>query len=518
VNVLVPAAPILIVAIGALLLMLAEAFGAPVKTAEAGEGLGPIDAGAGRSGELALGASVILFAGAIVSLAVWWAGVADASAPGLAPYLVMDRFSLFFCFTLCLGGALSALLAGGYLPEHGMDRGEFFPLILLSTVGSMALAAAGDLLTLFIALETMSLGVYCMIGLRRGSTRASEAALKYFLLGSFAAALLLFGGALLYGATGHTDLVGIGTALRPMLAQPNGGTALAMAGFVLMLVGLAFKVSAVPFHMWTPDAYEGAPTPTTSYMAVAVKSAAFAVLVRVVLTSFGSAELASWGTGWPPVLAVLALLSMTVANLIAGRQTSVKRMLAYSSIAHAGYALVGLIAAAGKPELVSSVLYYMLAYTVSTAGAFGALVLCGSRGAEAVSYADLAGLGKRHPPAALAFSLFLLSLAGSPPTAGFFGKLYVFSAGLKAAPENPFLYVLVVAGLLNSVLGAYYYLRVLVFMYMREPEPGAPVAKPMRSGYVGFALAVAAILVLALGIWPGTSLDVASAATLPGGP
>jgi NADH-quinone oxidoreductase subunit N len=518
VNVLIPAAPILVVAFGALLLMLAEAFGAPAKTAEAGEVA--LDAGAGRSGELALGASVILFAGAIVSLAVWWAGVADTSGSALAPYLVMDRFSLFFCFTLCLGGAFAALFAGGYLPEHGLDRGEFFPLILFATVGSMALAAAGDLLTLFIALETMSLGAYCMIGLRRGSTRASEAALKYFLLGSFAAALLLFGGALLYGATGHTDLAGIGAALRPMVSagQANGATGLALAGVVLMLVGMAFKISAVPFHMWTPDAYEGAPTPTTSFMGTAVKTAGFAVLVRVVITSFGGPELTSWGTGWPPVLAVLAVLSMTVANLIAGRQSSVKRMLAYSSIAHAGYALVGLVAAADKPELAGSVLYYMLAYTVSTAGAFGALVLCGSRGAEAVSYADLAGLGKRHPPAALAFSLFLLSLAGSPPTAGFFGKLYVFSAAVKAAADNPALYVLVVVGLLNSALGAYYYLRVLVFMYMREPEPGAPVAKPMRSGYVGFSLAVAAILVLALGIWPGTSLDIASAAALPGGP
>ncbi|HTQ06601.1 MAG TPA: NADH-quinone oxidoreductase subunit N [Polyangiaceae bacterium] len=514
-NALMPAAPILVVALGALLLMLAEAFGAPAKAVPAGSDLS-VDPTAGRSGELAAVASVVLFAGAIASLALWWAGVADVTSTALAPYLVMDRFSLFFCFTLCVGGGLAALLAGGYLPEHGLDRGEFFPLILFSTVGAMALAAAGDLLTLFVALETMSLGVYCMIGLRRGSTRASEAALKYFLLGSFAAALMLFGGALLYGATGHTDLAGIGTSLRTMVGAPGGGTALAIAGIVLMLVGLAFKVSAVPFHMWTPDAYEGAPTPTTSYMAVAVKSAAFAVLLRVVLTSFGGAELTSWGSGWPPVLAVLAILSMTVANLVAGRQASVKRMLAYSSIAHAGYALVGIVAAANKPELASSVLYYMLAYTVSTVGAFGALVLCGSRGAEAVSYADLAGLGKRHPPAALAFSLFLLSLAGSPPTAGFFGKLYVFSAAMDAAPENPILYYLVVAGLLNSVIGAYYYLRVLVFMYMREPEPGAPVAKPMHSGYVGFAIAVAAILVLLLGLLPGSSLDIARAATLAG--
>jgi NADH-quinone oxidoreductase subunit N len=320
---------------------------------------------------------------------------------------------------------------------------------------------------------------------------------------------MLFGGALLYGATGRTDLAGIGVGLAQNGAAVGGGSSLptAILGVVLVLVGLAFKVSAVPFHMWTPDAYEGAPTPTTTFMAVAVKSAAFAVLLRVALTAFGSPELTSFGAGWPPVLAALALLSMTVANLIAGRQQSIKRMLAYSSIAHAGYALVGVVAAGANPAATGSVLFYLLAYTASTAGAFGALILCGSRGKEAVSYADLAGIGKRHPAAALAFSLFLLSLAGAPPTAGFFGKLYVFSAAVDAE-----LYVLVVAGLLNSVLGAYYYLRVLVYMYMREPEPGAPIATPMRSGYVATALTLAAVLVLALGILPTTSLDAAAAA------
>jgi NADH-quinone oxidoreductase subunit N len=509
VSFLIPAAPLLVVAFGALLLMLAEAFGEPAKV-PGGAGSAVIDAGAGRSGELALGAAVTLFAGAFTSLALWMVGPEKLEGTAaLAPYLIIDRFTLFLCFTLCLGGALAALLAGGYLPEHDLDRGEFFPLILFSTVGAMALAAAGDLLTLFVALETMSLGVYCMIGLRRGSTRAAEAALKYFLLGSFAAALMLFGGALLYGATGHTDLGGIGRTLAQWGSGVGGALALAVSGVVLMLVGLAFKVSAVPFHMWTPDAYEGAPTPTTTFMAVAVKSAAFAILLRVLLTSFGDERLAGWGAGWPPVIAALAILSMTVANLVAGRQASVKRMLAYSSIAHAGYALVGVVAAAGTPTGAPSVLYYLLAYTVSTAGAFGALILCGSRGKEAVSYSDLAGIGKRHPAAALAFALFLLSLSGAPPTAGFFGKLYVFSAAMDAK-----LYTLAIIGLLNSVLGAYYYLRVLVFMYMREPEPGAPTATPMRSGYVATALVLAALLVLLLGIFPGTSLEVAASATL----
>jgi NADH-quinone oxidoreductase subunit N len=501
----------LVVGVGALLLMLAEAFGKPL-AADAGTGV-VLDAGAGRSAELALGSAVCLFAGALVSIGLWWVGPEKLEgAADLAPYLVMDRFSLFFCFTLCLGGGLAALFAGAYLPEHGIDRSEFFPLLLFSTVGAMALAAAGDLLSLFVALETMSLGVYCMIGLRRGSTRASEAALKYFLLGSFAAALMLFGGALLYGATGHTDLEGMGRVIAT-ITYGAGVTAgpLAISGIVLVIVGLAFKVSAVPFHMWTPDAYEGAPTPATAYMAVAVKSAAFAVLLRVLVSAFGDAKVAAWGTGWQTPLWVIALLSMVFANLVAGQQESVKRMLAYSSIAHAGYALVGVVAVSGHPQASASVLYYLLAYTVSTAGAFGALILCGSRGAEAVSYSDLAGVGKRHPAAALAFSLFLLSLAGVPPTAGFFGKLYVFKAAVDSG-----LYWITVIGLVNSVIGAYYYLRVLVFMYMREPEPGAPIATPMRSGYVAVALVIAALLVLLLGVLPGTSLDVAASAAFSG--
>jgi NADH-quinone oxidoreductase subunit N len=422
----------------------------------------------------------------------------------------VDRFTLFFSFVLCLGGGLACLLAGGYLPEHKLERGEFFPLVMFSTVGAMALAAAGDLLSLFIALETMSLGVYCLIGLRRTSARAAEAALKYFLLGSFAAALMLFGGALLYGATGHTDLKGIGEAVGTIgQAGSTVSPTLVLVALALSIAGLAFKVSAVPFHMWTPDAYEGAPTPATSFMAVAVKSAAFAVLLRVLIVAFGDARLMSWGSGWPPVLALMAIVTMTSANVIAGRQDSVKRMLAYSSIAHAGYALVGVVAAMRSETGVASVLFYMMGYTVSTIGAFGALILCGRRGAEAVSYEDLAGVGRRHPAAALAFSFFLLSLAGVPPTAGFFGKFYVFQAAVDSE-----LYKVTVIGLLNSILGAYYYLRVLVFMYMREPEPGAPIATPMKSGMVASALVIAAAFVIVIGLFPDTLLTMARAAGL----
>jgi NADH-quinone oxidoreductase subunit N len=485
--------PLLVVSVGALLLMLAEAFSGP------------------RLNGMALGTAVVLFAGACTAAGVWMVGLDQfPEAASLAPWLLIDHFTLFFDMLLCLGGGLAALLAGGYLHEHKLERGEFYALLLFATLGAMMLASAGDALTLFLALETMSIGAYAMTAFRRASPRSAEGALKYFLLGSFAAALLLYGFALLYGATGHTDLVGIGHAAR----NPSARNPLIVMGALLVLVGLVFKVSAVPFHGWTPDAYEGAPTPATAFMAVAVKAAAFALLVRVLMLSFGDPGWTSWASGWPPVVAMLAALTMTVANLVAGRQESVKRMLAYSSIAHAGYVLVGVTALMREPaQAGGSVLFYLLAYTVSTAGAFGALILCGSEGREAVSYEDLAGLGKRHPAAALAFSFFLLSLAGIPPTAGFFGKWFLFKAAIDSG-----LYSLAILAFVNSVIGAYYYLRVLVYMYMREPAAGAPVAVPMRSGYVGAAIVVSAILVLALGIAPSGYIDAAVlAATFPHG-
>jgi NADH-quinone oxidoreductase subunit N len=478
--------PLLVVGIGALLLMLVEAFSV-------------------RRGGLALGAAVVLFTGAAFAASLWMLGpVATEDASSVAPWLILDHFTLFFDMLLCLGGAIAALLAGGYLREHHIERGEFYALLLFATFGAMMLAAAGDALTLFLGLETMSIGAYAMTAFRRASPRSAEGALKYFLLSSFAAAILVYGFALLYGATGHTDLAGIGAAARSAgLRGP-----LLIFGAALVLVGIVFKLSAVPFHMWAPDAYEGAPTPATTFMAVAVKAGAFAMLLRVLVLSLGDEAWKSWASGWPPVVATLAALTMTVANLIAGRQESVKRMLAYSSIAHAGYALVGVTALVRDPaEAGASVLYYLLAYTVSTAGAFGALILCGSRGREAVSYDDLSGIGKRHPAVALAFSLFLVSLAGVPPTAGFFGKWFVFKAAIDSG-----LYWLTILGFLNSVVAAYYYLRVLVYMYMREPAAGAPVAVPMKSGYVTAALLVSAVLVLVLGLAPTRYLDVAVSA------
>lgn len=481
-------APLLVLGLGALLLMMAEVFSS-------------------TRGGLALGATIVFLAGGVFAGAAWLFGVDKLEgADVLAPWLIVDHFSLFFDVVLCLGGALASLLAGGYLAEHNLERGEFYAILLFSTFGAMMLAAAGDLLTVFLGLETMSLGAYALTAFRRASPRSAEGALKYYLLGSFAAALLLYGFALLYGATGHTDLKGIAEQVGSGTGSP-----LLLLSLGLIVCGLAFKVSAVPFHMWTPDAYEGAPTPATTYMAVVVKGGGFAMMLRVLLVAFGDAGSMSWSSGWPPAIAGVAVLTMTVANLVAGRQESVKRMLAYSSIAHAGYALVGVVATMRSPSMGSAaVLFYLLTYTVSTAGAFGALILCGSRGAEAVSYEDLAGLGRRHPAVALPFGLFLVSLAGIPPTAGFFGKWFIF----RAAMDGGFYWLTIIA-FVNSVIGAYYYLRVLVFMYMREPAAGAPVAMPMRSGYVTAALLVSAILVLALGLMPSGVLDLAvQAATI----
>ena len=493
--------PFLVLGFGALLLMLAEAFASPSSRNRPGDNE---ESARGQ----ALGATMVFLAAGAFAAGVWLFGIDDLEgASTLAPWLMIDRFTVFFEMLLCLGGALASLLAGGYLPEHNLNRGEFYSLLLFSTLGAMMLAAAGDLLTVFLGLETMSIGAYAMTAFRRASSRSAEGGLKYFLLGSFAAAVMLYGFALLYGVTGHTDLAGIGASL----AAGGAKSPFAILALALVLVGLVFKVSAVPFHMWTPDAYEGAPTPATTFMAVAVKSAAFAMMLRILLTSFGTGAWISWASGWPPVIAWISVLTMTVANLIAGRQDSVKRMLAYSSIAHAGYLLLGVVACSRSSQATASILFYLLAYTASTAGAFGALILCGRRGAEAVSYEDLSGIGRRHPGAALPFALFLLSLAGIPPTAGFFGKWFIFRSVIDSG-----FYALAVIALLNSVIGAYYYLRVLVFMYMREPAAGAPVAVPMRSGYVAAALLISAILVIVLGVTPGTTLDMAQTAGLAG--
>ena len=429
------------------------------------------------------------------------------AAPELVTrYLAVDRLGLFFDVVICVGGGLSALLAGGYLREHGLERGEFYVLLIFTAFGAMVLARAVDLLSIFLGLETMSLGAYALVAYRRTSARAVEGAVKYFLFGSFAAAILLFGSALLYGATAHTDLAGI----REVVAAGDADPILAVLAMVMLIVGLAFKVGAVPFHMWVPDTYEGAATPVTTFMSVAVKAAAVAVLVRVLVGAFGDAASMGLYTGWTPVIVLLAIATMVYGNLAALAQSSVKRMLAYSSIAHAGYILVGFAAVHEVGSFaVSSVLFYVAAYTVSNVLAFGSLILMGSKGKEAVSYEDLAGAGRRHPMAAFPFAIGVLSLLGMPPTAGFFGKYYVFSAAVQAGGPMVWLAVL---GVLASAVGAYYYLKVIVYLYMREPEEGQPIAVPMQSVYVVAALVLAGYYVVKMGVTPGRYLDWAVSA------
>ncbi|MGE0787999.1 MAG: NADH-quinone oxidoreductase subunit N [Sandaracinaceae bacterium] len=479
--------PLLLVAAGGLIMMLVDAF-----TKE--------------GAELSLVSAVILAGGAAVSFALWAGGPALPADSIVTQYLTTDPQTHFLDLVIGGGGALAALLAGGYLREHRIERGEFYVILVFSALGAMALARAVDLLSLFIALETMSLGIYGLVAFRRSSPNAAEGAIKYFLLGSFASAILLFGIALLYGATGHTNL----EAIRDAVSGGHAQIRLLTMSLLFLLVGLAFKVSAVPFHAWAPDAYQGAVTPATTYMAVVVKAAVFGVMIRVLFVAFGDDMLANANTGWPPAIAGLAAVTMVFGNLAALVQKNVKRMLAYSSISHAGFVLMG-IAAGWKLDGgsgLAAVLFYLAAYTVSNVLSFGALILVGSHGKEAVTYEDLAGVGRRHPWVGVPFALGVLSLMGFPPLAGFFGKYYVILASAEAGGGMIWLAVIAV---LSSAMGAYYYLRVLVFMFMKKPEAGAPVAVPMRSGHVIAALVIAGYFVVRLGVSPGDYLALVSA-------
>jgi NADH-quinone oxidoreductase subunit N len=422
------------------------------------------------------------------------AAIAAVAAPTAGPVFfrqaVADNFSVFVTVIVCSGLALSALVGAGWLEARNSERGEFYALALFGAAGMCLLGMASDFLVGFIGIETMSLSTYALAAYLRRGKRPAEAAFKYLILGAVSSALFLYGSALLYGATGSTLFAELGK---------GQGSALHLAGLSLVMAGLAFKVAAVPFHTWTPEVYEGAPTPVTAFMAAGVKTAAFALLVRVFLAAeTGPAAQASafGGLVWG-----LAGLTMIVGNLLALPQRSVKRMLAYSSIAHAGYLLVGVLASAatgGREKGLSGILFYLAVYSATAIGAFavvGALERHARGDEEPVDAWDLqrfSGLAARRPGLAFAMAVFLLSLAGIPPTAGFLGKLYIFQAAIGAQ-----LYGLAVLGILTSVLGAYYYLRVVVYMYMRPPE-GEPDA--LRSPSMAVALVAAVAVVVLLGI------------------
>jgi NADH-quinone oxidoreductase subunit N len=425
--------------------------------------------------------------------------------------IALDHYALYFNVLFLSCAAITILLSMHYLREHEMEHGEYYPLILFAVAGMMVMGAATDLVTLFLGLETMSISTYVLVAFRRQSDRSTEAAMKYFLLGAFSTGILLYGIALVYGATGHTGFQGIARAISgdaKVLGDP-----FLPVGMVLLLVGLGFKVASVPFHMWAPDAYEGAPTPVTGFMACAVKAAGFAALVRVLATVLAAKGLSAGSHGWFGMVAVLCGLTMTVGNLIAIAQKSVKRMLAYSSIAHAGYLLLGPLAASqvGAPA-TTSVLFYLFAYSFTVLGAFGVVLLLEQKGRdEPLQLQDLSGVGARHPVAAFALTIFLLSLTGVPPTAGFFAKFYLFRAAVQAGATEPaVMYGLVVLAVLNSAAAAYYYLRVVVYMYFREPEGKVSL---LHSGPATFALVAAFLLVLAIGILPDPYLGLGEKAT-----
>jgi len=377
---------------------------------------------------------------------------------GFDGMVLADNFALLFDTIFLIGTLLTLLLSGNFINQYIRGTGEYLSLILFATLGMMLMASTNDLIVIFLGLETLSISLYILAGFRRTREDSLEAGLKYFLLGAFTTGFLLYGIALIYGSTGTTNIMDILDFLR------NGSVEagiLFYIGTVLTIVGFGFKAAIVPFHMWVPDVYEGSATPVTAFMSAGAKAASFAVFLRLFITGFSPIGSQIAGT-----LAVLAILTMTVGNVIAIVQTNIKRMLAYSSIAHAGYVLVALTALSRNIESEfagASIMYYILVYTFMNIGAFGVVIYMEKSEEEVLKISDYAGLGFKKPFAAICMTLFMFSLAGIPPTAGFMGKFYIFSSAVESE-----LYGLAVIGVLNAVISVYYYLRVVIFMYMKE--------------------------------------------------
>ena len=431
--------------------------------------------------------------------------VMPASGAVFGGQATVDAFSSFVTVIICGGVALSALMSAGWLHARDAERGEFYALTLFAASGMALVGMASDLLVAFVAIEIMSLSTYSLAAYIRRGRRPSEAAFKYMILGAVSSALLLYGSALIFGATGTT----LFSALH---GAKGAGSMLLVGGLGLIASGLAFKVGAVPFHAWTPDVYEGAPTPVTAFMAAGVKTAAFALLARIFLAAQVGPEVHD--LSFEKVLVVLAVLTMVFGNLLALPQRSVKRMLAYSSIGHAGYLLVGVISArveGARSMALAGVLFYLAAYTATVIGAFAVVGALEERtrgdeeGKAPWDLSRFSGLASRRPGLAFAMTVFLLSLAGVPPTAGFIGKLFLFKAAVGAQ-----LVPLAVVGLLTSILGAFYYLRVVVHMYMKPAEGSdEPVAAPAMV----FALGLAALVVVLFGLAAEPLLRLAQAAS-----
>jgi NADH-quinone oxidoreductase subunit N len=445
------------------------------------------------------GLGLVALAGTIAAIAAtfcqiaWSARDASFAAPGWFGMVRVDSFAIFFHLLIPAISGVCILASLEYLDAQNIRSGEYYALILFGTVGMVLMSSAVELVLIFIALEISSISTYILAGYRRRNAGSAESAIKYFLLGSFATAFFLYGVALMFGATGSTSILKIGPALGS-----NPGL-LAIAATALMIVGLGFKVAAAPFHIWTPDVYEGAPAPIVALMSTGPKAAAFAVLLRVLFATTSS--------NWLPLIWICAALSMTLGNFGALMQNNVKRMLAYSSIAHAGYLLVAF--AASNEIGRSAAIFYTASYAAMNVGAFAVVSHFGAGGERYVSIDDYSGLGRRSPLLAFTLTIFMLSLIGIPATAGFLAKYYVFNAALSANAHPTALVWLTIIGLVNSAVASYYYLRLIVVMYMREPiiaEAPAPATGAMK-----LALVLAAIATIYLGVMPGRVLTYSDA-------
>ena len=435
--------------------------------------------------------------GAIAALVVT-ISTAQLNVSTFGDALVLDPFASFFKVIFLFGLILSIALSLKQVSDSGSkDHSEYYALMIFATVGMMVMATGRELITIFLGLELLSMSLYILAGFFRNDTLSNEAALKYFVLGSFATGILLFGMSYIYGVTGSTHLQVIGDTLR---AHPETLSDKALlVGLLMVLVGFGFKISVVPFHQWTPDVYQGAPTPVTAFMSAGPKAAGLAALIRILMEA-----MPQMGQQWEIIVAVLAILTMTVGNLAALAQTNIKRMLAYSSIAHVGYILIGLVASVGGrgDRAVSAIMFYLLAYTFMNIGAFGILIFLRREGLPNENIEDFSGLSRLSPGAALAMLIFLFSLAGIPPTAGFAAKLSIFYAAIQGG-----YYWLAIIGILNSAVAAYYYLRIVIIMYMKAPEGELSAAGTSPFLWAGIALALAGTILL--GILPGGILEIA---------
>jgi len=407
--------------------------------------------------------------------------------------LAVDRFALFFKLLFLGAAAITILMSVRYLQIEGASPGEYYFLILCSTLGMMIMAGGIDLISIFIGLETMAVSFYILAGFIKPNQRSNEAAVKYFLLGAFSLGILLYGMSLMYGLSGTTNLRVMATAFAGQEHDPR-----LVLAVILVVAGVGFKIAAVPFHMWAPDVYEGAPTPVTAFLSVGSKAASFAMLLRIFIEG-----LPAMSEDWRLLFYVLSIVTMTVGNFAALTQTNLKRMLAYSSIAHAGYLLIGIVA--GTQRGVTATLIYLLIYAFMQLGAFAVIVLLRRQDVVGDELKDFSGLHFRNPFAAFAMLIFMLSLGGIPPTAGFMGKFWLFGAAIDAG-----YYWLAVIGVLNSAVSLYYYIRVVVFMYLKKETMGS---EPRTNPALSLALAVAIAATLILGVYPRLLFEVAEASS-----